>query len=44
VKIITWANTEAQPVRAYCDHAVFETTTIFRDGFESGTTSAWSSP
>ncbi len=41
VNLVTWQNFAGQPVRAHIDDVDFRTTTIFRDGFESGTTNAW---
>ncbi|MGB5160801.1 MAG: hypothetical protein WBP10_13035 [Thermoanaerobaculia bacterium] len=43
VFVFTWQNNANQPVRARLDDLDFSTTTRFRDGFESGDTSAWSS-
>jgi len=42
VFVFTWQNNANQPVRARLDDLDFSTTTIFRDGFESGDTTAWS--
>lgn len=41
VHVHTWQNFAGQPVRAHIDDVDFRTTTIFRDGFESGGTTAW---
>ncbi len=43
IHVFTWQNNAHQPVRARLDDLDFRTTTVFRDGFESGDTSAWSS-
>lgn len=42
VFFFTWQDTANEFVRARLDDLDFSTTTIFRDGFESGTMSAWS--
>ncbi len=41
IVITTWQDLANEPVRAHIDDVDFRTTTIFRDGFESGTTNAW---
>ncbi len=43
VYVFTWQNLTGQPVRARLDDLDFSTTTLFRDGFESGGTGEWSS-
>jgi len=43
VYFITWQNFTGQPVRARLDELDFSTTILFRDGFETGGTGAWSS-
>lgn len=41
LRFVTWQDLADEPVRARIDDIDFRTTTIFLDGFESGSTGAW---
>ncbi len=43
VHVFTWQNFADQPVRARLDDLAFFATTLFRDGFENGDLTGWSS-
>ena len=42
VGVLTWQNNADESVRARLDDLDFSTTTVFRDGFETGNLTAWS--
>lgn len=42
IGVITWQNTADEAVRTRLDDLDFSTTTLFRDGFETGDLTAWS--
>ena len=42
IGVITWQNIADEPVRARLDDLDFSTTTLFRDGFETGNLTEWS--
>jgi hypothetical protein len=42
IGVVTWQNIADEPVRARLDDLDFSTTTVFRDGFETGNLTEWS--
>ena len=42
VFVFTWQDLANEPVRARLDDLEFSTTTLFRDGFETGDLTEWS--
>ena len=42
IDVLTWQNLANEPVRARLDDLDFSTTTLFRNGFETGDLSEWS--
>ena len=42
IDVLTWQDLANEPVRARLDDLDFSTTTLFRDGFETGNLTEWS--